>query len=517
MKLSLMTAAAIGAEIALAAPVVGNVGVSGVAGFRKVMITYDLSGGDAIVTMDIQTNTLADASGAWVSVGGKAQRLLVGAVNRRVAAGTSLKAMWRPDPSFCADGLASLPMRAALTAWSLAAPPPYMAIDLDKTAGKTPQWYPDEGSLPEGIESDVYRTDKMVLRKIPARGVTWRMGSPEGEIGRDTAMESNHLVRLTHDYYLGVFEVTQAQLKRVYGKNGSYYQGNADDWATRPAENCQFAQIRDAGAPTSDSAETRHASEGWKFFGMLRTFTGLGLLLDLPTEAQWEYACRAGRGTAFYDGTALSAQGVRSESLDAIARNRYNGGMVNIDTKAADPSADCSAEWATARVGSYSPNEWGLYDMLGNVGEMCLDACAAYTNAADSVSVDPLGRPFSEGRENYFFRVVRGGAFNSVPAACRSAARANVQAWTSSKTAGFRVAYGLGDGDTGEGSGSVNELAPYGSDSQTDYWTTTGYAPTSVAEASVSSAISLAGGASTAASSEIDVGTHAPAMVITIR
>lgn len=518
MKLSLMTAAAIGAEIAFAAPIVDNVNVTRVGNFRKVAITYDLSGEDAIVTIDIQTNTLADASGAWVSVGGKAQRLLVGAVNRKVEMGTSLRAIWRPDPSFCAEGFATLPLRAVVTAWSVFAPPPYMIIDLDKFAGKTPQYYPYEDSLPEGIESDIYRTDKMVLRKIPARGVTWRMGSQEGEIGRDVAMESNHLVRLTHDYYLGVFEVTQLQFKRVYGRNYSFYQGDVAAWATRPAENLEFNQLRDSTDPTSDDVATRHAAEGWKFFGVLRAMTGLGLLLDLPTEAQWEYACRAGCGTAFHDGTSLPAIGIRSESLDAIARNKYNGGLLNVNTGAV-PAEDCSVEWATARVGSYAPNAWGLYDMLGNVEEMCLDASAAYTNASDSVTVDPLGRPFSEGRSDFSYRSARGGAFNSAPISCRSASRTGISCnvWSKLKSRGFRVAYGLGEGDVGEGAESVNELAPYDSDLETDYWTTTGYVPTAVAKAEVSSIISLSGGASDVASSEIEVGTHAPAMVITVR
>ncbi len=523
MKLSLITAAAIGAEIALAAPIVDNVNVSRVGDFRKVAITYDLSGEDAIVTMDIQTNTLADASGAWVPVGGKAQRRLVGAVNRKVGIGTSLRAIWRPDPSFCEAISAGGQLRAVVTAWSVSAPPPYMVIDLDArsavSAGRTPQYYPDEDSLPEGIGSDLYRTEKMVLRKIPARGVTWRMGSPEGEIGRNVTMESNHLVRLTHDYYLGVFEVTQLQFRRVYGHNYSFYQGDAEAWATRPVENFEFNCLRDTGDPTSDDVATRHASAWWKFFGQLRAVTGLGLLLDLPTEAQWEYACRAGCGTAFNDGTALSATGVRSESLDAIARNKYNGGLLNVNTGEM-PAEDCTAEWATARVGSYAPNAWGLYDMLGNVGEMCLDAAAAYTNAADSVSIDPLGRPFSEGRSDFNFRAVRGGAFNSAPITCRSAARMNnnnYNVWNKVKSFGFRVAYGLGDGDAGEGSESVNELAPYDSASETDYWTTTGYAPTAVAKAETSAVVSLAGVASAVASSEIEVATHAPAMVITVR
>jgi len=311
-----------------------------------------------------------------------------------------------------------------------------MAIDLDKTAGNTPQWYPDEGSLPEGIESDVYRTDKMVLRKIPARGVTWRMGSPEGEIGRDTAMESNHLVRLTHDYYLGVFEVTQAQLKRVYGKNGSYYQGNADDWATRPAENCQFAQIRDNGAPTSDSAATRHASEGWKFFGMLRTFTGLGLLLDLPTEAQWEYACRAESLSALYDGSAMATNelGV-CEALDALGRYARNGGL--IDGKITPDFATCGTDAGTARVGSYRPNAWGFYDMLGNVAELCMDM---YNYYEEGIALDPAG-PARDKFGTANNRALRGGSWKSAAADCRCASRSYSQMWVKSDGTGFRVCY----------------------------------------------------------------------------
>lgn len=527
MKLSLMMAAAIGVEVVLAAPLIENVSVSRVGDFRRVAVTYDLVGEDAVVTMDIQTNAAANASGEWVSVGGKAQRKLIGAVNRKVSVGTSHSAVWCPDPSFFDGGFVSGPIRAVVTAWSVSAPPPYMVIDLDayrnvdsakpELAGKTPQYYPDEDSLPEGIDSDLYRTDKMVLRKIPARGVTWRMGSPDDEIGRSATMESNHLVRLTHDYYLGVFEVTQFQFKRVFGDNLSFYQSNDEAWATRPVENVHFAdQLRSAGDPTSTDPEIVHEAKKWQFFQELRWVTGLGLLLDLPTEAQWEYACRAGCGAAFYDGTSLPATGVRSESLDALARNKYNGGLLNVNTGTQAP-ADCGTEYATARVGSYLPNAWGLYDMLGNVQEFCLDIYAAYTNAADSVSIDPPGTKSPNGRDTY--RAIRGGGFASAPVGCRAASRTdnNMNVWIGSPSVGFRVAYGLGDGDQGAGDASVNELAPYDSSQRTDYWDTTGYVPTAVAKADAFANISLADDASDVSSSEVSVATHPPALVITVR
>ena len=93
----------------------------------------------------------------------------------------------------------------------------------------------------------------------------------------------------------------------------------------------------------------------------------------------------------------------------------------------------------------------------------------------------------------------------------------NYNVWHKVKVYGFRVAYGLDAGDGGAGESAVNELAPHGATQGTDYWTTAGRVPTAVARAEASAIVSLAGGTADAVSQEISVGTHAPAMVITVR
>ena len=133
-----------------------------------------------------------------------------------------------------------------------------------------------------------------------------------------------------------------------------------------------------------------------------------GIAFDLPTEAQWEFACRAGCGAALYSGKELESESGTSENVGEIAR--YNG---NTGTD----SQDCGAsEAGTAKVGSYAANAWGIYDMLGNVWELCLDYYQT-----DSTGYDVETGPIS-GND----RVRRGGSYGNVARTCRSAFRTSI-------------------------------------------------------------------------------------------
>jgi len=290
----------------------------------------------------------------------------------------------------------------------------YLVIDL--SGGPDAASYPVTylGDVPTGGWTDEYKTDKLVLRKIPAG--TFTMGSPTDELGREPWLsdsETQRQVTLTKDFYIGVFEVTQKQWERVMGNWPSYFN-NTSCRDSRPVELVSYYEIRENPLPVIVEYEQGSAiSPNWpqssqshvdSFVGKLRSKTGL-TTLDLPTEAQWEYACRAGTGTALNSGKNLT-DAEECPNMDELGRYWYNGGS------GYTPGGDTSV--GSAKVGSYLPNAWGLYDMHGNVWEWCLD----WYETCHAATTDPVGAASGSSR------VVRGGAWFFVGAVeCRSAHR----------------------------------------------------------------------------------------------
>ncbi len=279
----------------------------------------------------------------------------------------------------------------------------YMVVDMEggAEAANWPVRYLSKE--PAGGWPDEYKTTKLVLRRIEAG--TFTMGSPMDELGRlDNEMQ--HEVTLTKPFYLGVFEVTQAQWELAMGSNPSAYPG-----ATRPVEQVSYNMIRGssagAGWPGSSAVDERC------FLGVLRSKTGIDF--DLPTEAQWEYACRAGTTTALNSGKNLTDE-YECPNMAEVGRYCYNGGE--------------SSQHTT--VGSYRPNAWGLYDMHGNVWEWCLDWYALSLGTA--AETDPKGSPSGSSR------VGRGGSWYDYAEYCRSAYRIHDGSSFRSNDAGFRLA-----------------------------------------------------------------------------
>ncbi|MBR6462531.1 formylglycine-generating enzyme family protein [bacterium] len=242
---------------------------------------------------------------------------------------------------------------------------------------------------------DKCRTDELWLRRIEPG--TFIMGSPEDELGHYDD-ETQHEVTLTKAYYIGVFEITQKQCQNIMGANPSYYKGDL-----RPAESISYNMLR--GTKDGSSWPNGNGVDEGSFMGQLRKKAGN--IFDLPTEAQWEFACRAGTTTALNSGKNLSGRG-SCTNLAEVGRYWYNGGG-NED--------DDGNYIAHAKVGSYLPNAWGLYDMHGNVWEWCLDWYESY----DGDATDPKG-----GEEGYS-RVLRGGSWGSYYTdRCRSAYRNSI-------------------------------------------------------------------------------------------
>ncbi len=212
-----------------------------------------------------------------------------------------------------------------------------------------------------------------------------RLGGGEVEYYEDERPQ--HLVRITKPFCMGVTEVTQGQYEAVMGTNPSKFEGRDN-----PVEQVSW----------HDAVE---------FCRKLSTRTGREV--RLPTEAEWEYACRAGTTTPFHTGDTIST-----------AEANYDGDYAyGTGSKGTDRGK-------TMPVGGLAPNGWGLYDMHGNVWEWCQDRYGSYRHG---MAVDPTGA--EAGR----FRVVRGGSWGINPTYCRSADRIrNVPARADSYN-GFRV------------------------------------------------------------------------------
>ncbi len=287
-----------------------------------------------------------------------------------------------------------------------------------------PSWIAP-GSTPEldgcliwtGVTNDVYKTTKLVLRRVPAG--TFMFGSPEDELGRNASREQRHQVTLTEDYWVAVFETTQGQYKLVTGlkeaDNQSYRKGN-----TRPIEKVSYDNIRgtSAGAGWPGNRDEEENVDADSFMGRLRAKTGLRF--DLPTEAQWEYACRAGTTSALNSGKNLTDVNTCPNMAEL---GRYSSNQT-------DGAGNPSFSHAHTDVGSYRPNAWGLYDMHGNVWEWCLDW---QQDALGTASVtDPVGPTSGKSR------IRRGGGWDSTAGISRSAFRSGLTSPSCDSGTGFR-------------------------------------------------------------------------------
>ena len=210
----------------------------------------------------------------------------------------------------------------------------------------------------------------------------FKMGSPASEAGRRTN-ETQHEVTLTKPFYMGKYEVTQEQWKSVMGKNPSI--GNLD-----PSQRILGAKLPVTWVSWDDCQE---------FIKKLNAKTDGGY--RLPTEAEWEYACRAGTTTAYSFGDKITPKDANYNISKPVA------------------------------VGSYKPNAFGLYDMHGNVWEWCEDW---YGSLKDGGYIDPKGAATGEDH------VLRGGSFVIKASSARSSDRSYPLPTTWGRGYGFRLA-----------------------------------------------------------------------------
>ena len=198
---SILTIAALGAALSLCAsvpvPQVSAVSMSQNPN-GEATIHYSLSSASAVITLDIQTNA---TGGAWASIGGAAVSLAQGDVWKVVATG-SHRIKWNGASCWADNKIPASGIRAVVTAWTLDNTPDYMVVDIsDGAQPNTQRYYPSVDFLPGGLlANDDYRTTKLVMRKIMAKGVEWTMGSTTLETQRNDSREATHLVTLTNNY-----------------------------------------------------------------------------------------------------------------------------------------------------------------------------------------------------------------------------------------------------------------------------------------------------------------------------
>lgn len=296
----------------------------------------------------------------------------------------------------------------------------------------------------EVTNNPIYKTSKLVMRKIPAGGKVWLCGDPEGSLKNGLGLVERKYVKLTQDYFVGVFEITQAQFQKIQGNNPSSFNA-ASDAVFRPVEMVARPDVHGNHNKATTAAyrgvltgeivcwptnSILHDVGKTTFMANMRSKTGVEF--DFPTAAQWEFACGAYSATALYSGVPQS-----QEALNVLSWNNSN------------------SDGETHPVGLKAPNGFGLYDMLGNVAEFVHNigpspvagASSGDGSSADNPAVDPIGSDdvvaMIEKNEEVSNRQVRGGSYSGMSGTWqdhRTAGSCGFYAWWDKhEWVGFRV------------------------------------------------------------------------------
>jgi uncharacterized protein (TIGR02996 family) len=236
----------------------------------------------------------------------------------------------------------------------------------------------DVGIRPAGPRRRFTLADKTVLELTLIPPGSFWMGTRGKPAGEGLAETPSHLVTLTRGFWMGVYLFTQTQWQLVMGDSPSHFSG-----PTCPVETITWSRSKECCARLGER---------------------LGGRFRLPSEAEWEYACRAGTYSAYHSG----------DDEEALARAGWY-------TR--------NSEGRTMPVGERTPNAWGLYDVHGNVYEWCADRFRTFT-------AEPVTNPFGRETDSH---CIRGGYWGRPPLSCRSAYRDGYTRGAQASIAGFRV------------------------------------------------------------------------------
>jgi len=362
---------------------------------RLVDVYYTVSGAEGEISVKPVFTTRGDAPVATPDATLAGERRYVGNGRHHFT--------WNPADALYSDRTLFADLKVSL---EVVPNPLYLIVDLTAARGATNAVTAiSEADLRTGAWGDwetrgetviwtgvtnalAYKQNKLVLRYIPAGSFT--LGAPSGTPDASTSTDTSETavwnvakaqpqgeVTLTRGYWMGVFETTVWQWERM-GQTSCAKYANAEK--TLPQEGHDWASIRGSNYNGAKWPQVGHTVLPWTFMSYIRSRTGLQF--DLPTEAQWDFAARAG------------ASGLRYGPLAEIACAGSTEGP--------------------AVVGSFKPNDWGLYDVLGNVREGTLSAgtgSGIVSYRAADFGTDPVGAV-----EGDPYRVVRGGGWNDGPA-----------------------------------------------------------------------------------------------------
>ena len=391
-------------------------------------VNYTLSGEPGIVTFYLMTNGVpVDCPYSHVS----------GDVNRLLPPG-DYSFTWRSDLDWPGQEIRKEIAQVVVKVWSTNAPPDYMIVPLTHAATESPTYYAKSEDIPGGITNVAYKTDYLAMRLIHARGTIARLGQSQKDIAdwdnadyeRDYARNGAHNVAFSNDYFIGVYPITRFQydLLGCFNTIGDAFANK--DWNNKYlTDTSEYAQTRPCvgPAPFYYLIYTDSDAHDWPkgayevhealFFGKLRAKTGNDTFY-LPSEAQWENACRAGTTSLFASGSSTDMSGIGWSKENNVEDLNWVDGL---------PHA----------VGLKKPNAWGLYDMNGNVREWVLDRYRSGTDSVSNSDGTPLFDPMYV--TPHWDHMSCGGSFNDSQDMCASGYMRETYWGTCFVDVGFRV------------------------------------------------------------------------------
>ncbi len=369
-----------------------SIGQSG----SKLVINYKLKNAPAIVTFDLYKDATEESDGVRIdpalldNASGDCHALIQpdASQNRRI--------VWQYVKKGLEPGNLQK-LKARVTAWATNAPPWYMSVDIRPAtpAAARRRYYASADDVPGGVTNDQYKITHLLMRRIPAAGVEWVMGKEDRP-----ELHLRHAVVLTRDYYIAVYEATRGQWATL--------KGNALPENPKYPVNQSYDALFGQNSPYPDSLDVPSG------VGMTAWRNGTGIMsLTLPTDAQWEYASRAGRASRCPWGP---------DNLKT-PDNTYDPVVMTYDPVVMTNYANWGTE-SLEDVGRRLPNAFGLYDTLGNTSEWVRDWQSEGDNYFETFQeqmlagmpvVDPIGvsKDKASKASNVAARTTRGGHYHS--------------------------------------------------------------------------------------------------------